>query len=50
MSNARSVLDGQGYTGEERDFLLPICEMVQERSRALVDRAKAAAVFAADHF
>jgi serine/threonine-protein kinase HipA len=50
MSNAGSVLDAQGYTQEERDFLLPICEMVQARSRALVERAKAAAVFAADHF
>ncbi|MDH6593277.1 serine/threonine-protein kinase HipA [Variovorax sp. TBS-050B] len=50
MSNAKAVLDRQAYTDAERDFLRPICEMVQERSRALVDRAKDAAVFTADHF
>jgi serine/threonine-protein kinase HipA len=50
MSKAKAVLDAQDYTDEERNFLQPVCEMVQVRSRALVERAKAAAVFAADHF
>ncbi|GAA4345668.1 HipA domain-containing protein [Variovorax defluvii] len=50
MSTAKSVLDEQPYTDEERDFLRPVCEMVQVRSQALVERTKAAAVFTAKHF
>ncbi|MBB4225616.1 HipA domain-containing protein [Variovorax guangxiensis] len=50
MSKARSVLDKQPYTEEERDFLLPLCEMVQARSQALVERTKAAGTFTAEHF
>jgi serine/threonine-protein kinase HipA len=40
------------YTEEERDFLHPICELVQRRSQTLVGLAASASAsaFTAEHF
>jgi serine/threonine-protein kinase HipA len=50
MRRAPELLSAPVYTEEERDFLRPICERVQQRSQTLVGLAAGASVFTADHF
>lgn len=50
LSKAETLLDFEGYTPDERDFLRPIAQLAAARSQALVEHAKKAEVFTADHF
>ena len=50
MAKAEALLDFEGYSPEEREFLRPIAQLATSRSQALVDHAKKAEVFTAEHF
>ncbi|CAN7691405.1 HipA domain-containing protein [Variovorax paradoxus] len=50
MKRAPELLSAPVYTEEERDFLHPICELVQRRSQTLVELAAGASAFTAEHF